>query len=191
MADFGPLGFGTYATLTVHTIQGTEPVLELIASADDTDFTYDNANTSHTGIAAFDIANSFPTDFGQITTINVNLRYAMITATSNNLWELLDAQLITSGGATLTDRVTVASDITATTPANSGDTALTNPNTTATTSDWNSARLYLYTQISKNKGGDTATEAIFAAEISGTYATAAAVEDEALVFTKMMTGIGR
>lgn len=149
-------------------------MLEVIASTDDTDYVHDNSNTTHTGTASFALAN-MPADFGTMLTLNINLRYAWGAGTQVNTWDNLRARVFKSDGTTaLTNSVTIASAITTTTATDSGATAFTGVDTTATKADWDAAVVHIFFDITRNKGGDSLTERVFAAEITGTYNIATA-----------------
>jgi len=173
MASLGTLALGTYTDVSSTAIQGSDPVLEIIASTDDTDYVYDATNSNHTGTARFTLADT-PADFGSILAASIRLRYACASAPTNT-WDSLTAQIVKSDGSTpLTDAVTVVSGpITTTTLTNSSVVALTNPDTAATKADWDDALVLINWSISKVKGGDTIRKNVYAAEVTGTYNLAA------------------
>lgn len=171
MASLGTLDLGTYnAGLSSNTaLQGSNPVLEVIASTDDADYVYDATNSTHTGVGVFELAN-MPSDFGTMSTVSINLRYAWAAGTQVNDWLTLTAQIYKSDGTTaLTNAVTIASSITTTTLTNSGAVALTGVDTAATKADWDGAYVFLRWSINKNKSGDTLRKNVYAAEVTGTY----------------------
>lgn len=169
MADLGTLALGTFANVNDTAIQGSDPVLETIAGTDDADYAYDAANTTHTGTASFALAD-VPADFLDMDTLSIRLRYALQSGTRVNTWSSLTAQVVQSDGSTpLTNEVTVASNITTTTPTNSGVITLTGLNTTANKATWDGALVLLRWNITKSMGGDTLEKRVFAAEVTGTY----------------------
>jgi len=68
---------------------------------------------------------------------------------------------------------TVASAITTTTPTTSSVIQFTGVDTAASKTDWDGAVVRIYFDITRNKGGDSLTERVFAAQITGTYTVAA------------------
>jgi hypothetical protein len=171
VSDLGTLTLGnSQSGLSSNTaITGAEPVLQAIGSANDSTDVHDTANTTHTGVAVFALED-MPGDFGNVDSVSIQLRYALSAEPDLNSWDSLTAQIVESDGSTpLTDEVTIASDITTTTPTNSGAVELTNPNTGADEATWNAALVVLRFSITKAKGGDTIEERVFAAEVTGTY----------------------
>jgi hypothetical protein len=171
VSDLGTLTLGNFQSgLSSNTaITGAEPVLQAIGSANDSTDVHDTANTTHTGVAVFALED-MPGDFGNVDSVSIQLRYALSAEPDLNSWDSLTAQIVESDGSTpLTDEVTIASDITTTTPTNSGAVELTNPNTGADEATWNAALVVLRFSITKAKGGDTIEERVFAAEVTGTY----------------------
>src|SRR3990167_1118984 len=176
MADLGTLALGTFSIVSNTAITGTEPVLQVIASADDNTNVHDTSNTIHTGEASFTLGD-VPADFGNIDTVSVRLRYAWASGTQTNTWNSLRAQIVRSDGSTaLTDEVIVASTITTATPTNSSVIPMTNPDTAANKTVWDGALVRIRFNISKVKGGDALEERVFAGEITGTY-TASAISE--------------
>ena len=93
---------------------------------------------------------------------------------TNITWDSLQARIYKSDGTTpLTDLLTVVSNITTTTPTDSTAIAFTNVDTAATQADWDGARVYLYWNVSRTKGGGTFEKRVTAGEITGTYTAAA------------------
>lgn len=172
MASLGTIALGNYdaGNSSDTSTNGSDPLLEVIASADDADYAYDNANNTHTGIAAFALDN-MPGDFGTMNSVSINLRYGKDTHTGTNTWDSLAAQIVQSDGSTaLTDNTTIVSGpITTTTATNSGATTLTNPDTTSGASIWNGAIVLIRFGITKSKGGDSDQERVYAAEVTGDY----------------------
>jgi hypothetical protein len=177
VADLGTLELGTLADSPSVSLQGSEPVLEAIASADDADYVFDAANSTHTASARFSLGDT-PADLGNVDTISIRLRYGLGAAPDNNTWDSLTAQIVESDGDTgLTDAVTVVSGpIEDTDPTNSSVVALTNPDTGASKATWDAARVKLGFNVTKNKGGDTIQKRVYAAEVTGTYTIASGQE---------------
>jgi hypothetical protein len=184
MADLGIIVPGTFlsGSSSDTAITGTEPALQAIASADDNKNVHDAANTTHTGLAIFEL-DDVPADFGGMDTLSVRLRYGLGSALSNNTWDTLTARAVDSGGTALTDEVTLASDITTTTPTNSSVVgfALTASGQSADKAAWDGARLEIRFGITKNKGGDSAEERVFAGELTGTYTAGASIVQGAAI----------
>src|SRR3990167_1791959 len=172
MADLGILALGTYANLSSTTITGSDPVLEVIASADDADYASDATNSTHTGSASFAMGDT-PADLASMTTLAVRLRYHWATGTQVNAWSSLRARVFKSDGSTpLTDEATVASSITTTSATNSSVIAFTGVDTAATKAEWDAALVVVYWFITKVKGGDTVQKRVTAGEMTGTYSGA-------------------
>lgn len=175
MADLGTLALGTFTNVAETAIQGSDPVLEVIASTDDTDYVYDATNSTHTGTARFALGNT-PADLGNVDTLSIKLRYAAAAA-QTNVWDSLSARVFKSDGTTaLTNAATVALAIITTTITDSAATAFTGVDTAATKADWDGAVVHIIWGITKVKGGDTVRKNVYAAEITGTY-TASANEE--------------
>jgi len=173
VADLGTLALGTFTNVATTAITGAEPVLQVIASADDAKHVHDTANTTHTGVASFALGET-PGDLDNVDTVSIRLRYGLSGAPDNNVWDSLTAQIVESDGSTpLTDEVTVVTGaIEDTSPTNSSVVALTNPNTGASKETWDAALVLIRFNISKNKGGDAVEERVFAAEVTGEYSVA-------------------
>lgn len=171
MASLGTITLGTFTNISSTAIIGVEPVLEAIASANDTTHVFDNTNSTHTGVAQFALGN-MPADFATILTVSIQLRY-LAQAAQTNTWTSLTAQIVQSDGSTaLTNEVTVASSITTTTATNSSVITLTGPNTSADKATWDGALVLIRWNITRNKGGDTVQKRVTAAEVTGTYTPA-------------------
>jgi len=181
--DIGTLALGTYTNVSNTAIQGSDPVLEVIASLDDADYVYDATNTTHEGRARFALAD-MPVNFGTMATLNVRLRYHWAAGTQVNTWNTLSAQVFKSDNTTaLTNKVTVASSITTTSATNSSVISLTGLDTDANKTDWDGAFVHIFFSITKVKGGDTIQKRVTAGELTGTY--------EVLVDNKNVTpGLG-
>lgn len=151
-------------------------VLEVIASANTGDYVYSSTNANSTNTA--DVPFNWPADFdnpSSATSLSVRLQYALQSGTRTNTWSSLEATLVDSGGSALSDTVTLATNITTTTPTNSSVVNFTGLNTTAGQSVWLGAQLRISITISKSMGGDTLEKQVFAAEVTGTYDAAVAV----------------
>lgn len=176
MADIGTLALGTFTNVSNTAITGTDPVLEVIGSADDADYVSDTSNSDHTGDAWFDIATTLPADLGNVDTLSINLRYGLSTTKGTNDWLFLQARVFKSDGTTpLTDLLTVVdggTGITATTPTNSGAVAFAGVDTTASKAEWQAAQVHIYFVINRDGGGDAVVERVYAAELTGTYTIA-------------------
>lgn len=180
MADLGTLALGAFTNVSNTAITGTDPVLEVIASADDADFVFDNSNSDHTSDCWFPIATTLPSDLGNVDTLSINLRYGLSTTKGTNDWLSLRAQVFKSDGTTpLTNQLTVVSSgtgISNTTPANSGAVAFTGVDTAATKSEWQAAQVHILFEINRDGGGDSVVERVYAAELTGTYTAGSALE---------------
>lgn len=171
MATLPTLAFGTGSNFSSTAETGTPPVLEVIGSADMADWVADTNNSSHTGTADYALDN-MPGDFGSMLTLNVNVRYGWQTGTQTNTWSSLDVRIFQSDGTTpLTDSRTIASSIT-TNDSTSGALAFTGVDTSSDSTVWDGAIARISFVISKNKGGDSLEERVFAAELTGTYTVA-------------------
>ncbi|HZL94116.1 MAG TPA: hypothetical protein VFB99_10745 [Vicinamibacterales bacterium] len=171
MADVGILALGTNSALSSTALVGTQPVLEVIGSPDDADYVHDNTNSTHTGTADFALGDT-PSDFGNMDTLSVQLRYLQ-SGLSNNTWDSLRARVFQSDGTTpLTDERTVASSITTTSATNSSALAFTGVNTSANKATWDGAIVRLFWGVTRTKGGDTHSLRVTAAQITGTYTAA-------------------
>lgn len=170
MATLPTLTLGTYDATGSNdvAIVGTEPVLQSIASAVDTSYVYDTANSTHTGTAWFALSD-MPADFLSMLTLTIQFRYFYDTTPTNNTWDLIRAQVFKADKSTvLTDAVSFSPNAT-TTPQVSLAYGLNNASTTATKSEWDAALVRVLWSISKSKGGDSAEERISAISIEGTY----------------------
>jgi hypothetical protein len=167
--SIGTLALGTFTNVTDTTITGTEPVLQLIGAADDNSYVFTNTNSSGTYTATARFAlEDMPADFGNMLTLAVQLRYyAQILPLST--WDLLQARVIRSNGTALTSLVTVASNITTTTPTNSAVVNLAGLNTLETKSVWDDALVEIVWTTTRVKGGDTIERRVSAAQLTGTY----------------------
>ena len=169
MASLGTLALGTYSNVSNTAIVGTEPVLNLIAAANDATYVNDSSNTTHTGTAQFALGDT-PADFSAMLTLSVQLRYFWESGTQTNTWGSLTARVFRSDGTTpLTDEATLATGITTTTPTNSSAVGFTGVDTAADKSVWDAAVVRINFGITKVKGGDSLTERVSAAQITGTY----------------------
>lgn len=172
MATLPTNELGLSSNLSGVAITGTEPVLELIASAADASYAHSGTNNaSGTFTAEFDLDN-MPNDFGNMDTLSVQLRYLRAAGTLVNTWNSLDAQIIDSSNEALSNTVTVASNITTTTATNSSVITLTGLNTTANKTTWDNAKLRISWVITRNMGGDTIEKRVTAAQLTGTYTAA-------------------
>lgn len=175
MASLPTLALGTFANVSSTAIQGSDPVLEEIASTDDTDYVYDATNSTHTGTARFALED-MPADLGNVDTLFCQLRYALATGVPSNLWDALRARVFKSDGTTaLTNSLTIASTIVTTTITNSSVLQFTGVDTAATKADWNAAVVHVLFDITRVKGGDTLQKRVFAAELTGTYTIATGI----------------
>jgi hypothetical protein len=175
VADLGTIAFGTFvsgsSTDTALNAPSGEPVLQTIAGASDSSDVHDTANTTHVGVAFFELGN-VPADLGNMDTLSVRVRYGWQAGTQVNAWTTLTVQIVQSDLATaLTDQRTVASGIT-TTGTTSAVLAFTGLNTTADKAVWDGAHAVFRFTVTKNMGGDALEERVFAAELTGTYTVA-------------------
>jgi hypothetical protein len=164
------LAFGTYTNVSNTVIVGTEPVLQVIASAVDTSYVYTATNQTgtNTHTAQFALAD-MPSDFSNMDTLSVRMRYLKASAGANMAWTLR-AQVFKSDGTTpLTDAVDVAVAITTTTATNSAVINFTGVDTTASKADWDEAVVHVLFVLTRSAGGDTIQKRVTAAELTGTY----------------------
>lgn len=170
MATLPTLAMGTYTNVSLTSIVGSDPVLETIGTASDTDYVQTQQNATGRYTAEFTLDN-MPSDFGTMTTLSIQLRFLQ-SGLSNNTWDTLAARVYESGGTTpLTDEATVSSSITATSATNSTVIGFTGVNTSQKSAVWNGAVVRIYFDITKNKGGDTFSAQVTAGELTGTYET--------------------
>jgi hypothetical protein len=169
MADLGTLALGTYTNITTTSKTGADPVLEVIASANDGTYVFDNTNSSH-GAFCFMTLGDMPANFKFMETVSIRLRY-LAAAAMTNTWDRITARLVKSDGVTaLSDlTVVVTGPITTTTGTNSAVVSFLTVDTTATAADWNGALVQLGWTVTRNKGGDSVEKRITAAEVTGTY----------------------
>lgn len=178
MADLGTLALGNYTDVADTAAVGSDPLLEVIASANDSDYVHDNTNSDHTGDCWFAVATSLPGDFGTMATLFIELRYFLDAAKGDNDWDSLNARVFQSNGSTpLTDEIVVfnngGSPIDNTTPADSGAVEFTGVDTSSDGTVWAAAQVHIYFAINRNKGGDSVNECVSAGELTGTYNLAA------------------
>ena len=184
MATLPTLQPGTLisASSTEATLQGTEPVLEELGSANDTTYLRQTSDNTTVTVDAWFELEDMPIGFNNMDTLAIQLRYNNSATLSLNYWGDITAQVFQSDGTTaLTNEVQVvgfpstngngdASIDTGNTPTNSASTTLTGLNTTAGDTIWNGARLRITYDITKQKGGDAGvTYQITAGELTGTY----------------------
>jgi len=169
MANLPVIELGVYTNVSGTVKVGTDPVLEVIASADDADYVYTSQNATGTYSARFEI-DAFPSGLSNVDTLSVQLRYRRAAGTQVNTWDSLRARVYKSDLTTaLTNEATVASSITTTASTNSSVIAFTGVDTAATLADWNGAVLVVYWFITKSMGGDTLQKEVSAGELTGTY----------------------
>lgn len=132
----------------------------------------DDTNSSVDEFAYFSLSN-VNADFGSMDTININIRYRVLGAQTNN--RSLFAQVITdeSTPVSLTTERTIATNITNTTATNSGVLSMTISGTPSK-AQWDNALIRLRLNIVRNKGGDTNGIRVDTLELTGTYTAAAA-----------------
>lgn len=173
MADLSATAAGTYDSTnstTTGNIVGTEPVLEVIASANDNTYFYDSTNASGSETAYFSL-DAMPSDFASMDTLSFRVRYARQGGDDALLtWDTLSVQMLQSDRATaLTADITAASSITTTTPTTTSVTAFTGLQAGSKTIWDNAVVAFTYTK-SRSKGGFSGNQdAIYAFEITGTY----------------------
>jgi hypothetical protein len=175
MASLGTIAFGTFvsasSTDTALNAPTGEPVLQVIASASDTSDVHDTANTSHVGVAFFELGD-MPSDFGNMDALSVRVRYGWQSGTQVNVWTSLSVQIYQSDLTTpLTALRTIASNIT-TLGTTSAALAFTGLETTPDKAVWDGAVAAIRFNITKNMGGDALEERVFAAELTGDYTVA-------------------
>lgn len=147
-----------------------DPVLETIAGVSTGDYVFSSTNANSTNTA--DVPLAWPADFdnpSSATSLSVRLQYALQTGTRVNTWTSLEATLVDSGGSALSNTVSLATNITTTTPTNTSVVSFTGLNTTAGQSVWLGAQLRISISISKSMGGDTLEKQVFAGEVTGDY----------------------
>jgi hypothetical protein len=153
-------------------LNGSEPVLQEIASADDNTFVFDNNNATHVGSAVFALED-MPVNFGNMNTLAVRIRYHKNVHSGVNSWNTLTVQVYQSDLTTaLTNERTIASNIATTTPTVTGPFAFTGVNTLANKAAWDGAVVVIRISITKSMGGDTDEERVTAIELTGDYTAA-------------------
>jgi hypothetical protein len=169
MAILPALQLGTFFGGATTNIVGTEPVLQLIASANDSSYLRTNNNSTHIAWAGFSLAD-MPTDFQSMDSVSIRLRYYQ-SGMSNNTWNTLRARIVDSASVAFSEWATVATNITNTSGLNSAVIPIT---LTASYNQavWNGARVEIEFSITRNKGGDTYEARVSAAEVTGTYTQA-------------------
>jgi hypothetical protein len=172
MATLPLLVPGLSSNLNGIEVPNGDPALEAIATPADASFAQHSNNSGGTFSADFDLPE-MPADFASMDTLTVRLRYLRAVGTAVNTWNSLQASVVNSAGAALSNTVTIASNITTTTATNSGVITLTGLNTTADKTVWDNARLRIFWVITRSMGGDTLGRRVTAGELTGTYTTAA------------------
>ena len=185
MATLPTLALGTFTNVSGATITGTEPVLQVIASAVDSSYVYSGQNnTTGTYRANFALADT-PSDFTKMGTLDVRLRYLISAAASNTC--SLTVQVFQSDGTTaLTNAVQVVANVTNTVAENSSVITLTGLDTTANKAVWDGALVQVSWGLQKVKGGDSNQRRVTAAELTGTY-TAVVDTETSIIATATVT----
>ena len=137
----------------------------------------DNANPSGGDFLTTSFLLEFPTDLQDVDTLSFNIRYRVTGAQTNDrdlLIRIVDdtSAGYTLAGATVTGNYqSIETAISNTTFANSGSTAFTYVRTDTTTrpNAWQTARLEIRLNITRNKGGDTNGIEVDTVELTGTY----------------------
>lgn len=149
------------------------------ALSDDADGTFDGQNTNASGGYEYgrDLADT-PANFVSMDAIAIQYRYGWSGTPSNTTWDDVRARIVTSDGATvlagqastLIDAwVTIAANITTTTPTNSSAVSMPYVNTGATKAQWDGAILQIKWDRTRSKGGSTEVARVYEAWITGTY----------------------
>jgi hypothetical protein len=143
-------------------------------SNQDTNFGYVDTNTVGTYTQGY-LLDDMPLTFNTMTsTLSIQLRYGWSVSPSLATWPTLTARIMsgttvlaaaTAGGAFQT----IESNITATTPTNSGVVAFSYVNTTANRDLWNDAHVEILIERGRNKGGSTEEQRVFALSVTGQY----------------------
>lgn len=161
------------------------------ALGDNNDATFGSVSTNATGdyTHLWELGD-VDADLGNMDTLAIVLRYRWTTAPSNTTWSALEARVMTADGATVLAAASgagahqnVASGITTTTITNSGSTGFSYVNTSATKAQWDGARLQIRIVRTRTKGGDSAVQAVYEADLTGTYTTAAENHNGTAVLT--------
>jgi hypothetical protein len=162
---------------------GTPPVMELVASANDSDYGRDENNATGTTTQGY-LLDSVDSDFASMDTVFVQLRYKVDGTDPDLTIDSLEARIVrnTDGLVMAADGlgnfITIASSITNTSFQNSSIVELTNINGLANTkADWEDARVELRWSRTRSMGGGTIQCDVSALTVSGTYTTAAAATD--------------
>lgn len=178
MATLPTTAIGTNISVSGGATLVNPPVFELISGAVDGSYLGDSTNSDHTSEGIFNI-NDMPTDFLTMTTLSIRLRYKWSAYATSKLWSTLTAQITDSSSVALTNEVTVASSITATTGTNSAVVAFTGLNTTAGKTTWNGARLVVRITLDRVGGGNTNEAQVTAGELTGTYESGVLIQTDA------------
>ena len=156
---------------------GSTPYLESITGTDDaTSYIEETTNSTITQSSLWMDLDNFDTDLGNVDTLFIRLRYSHLNPDANLTWDQLSCRIYKSDGTTaLTDEMTIHNGYNSATWATNTIVQFTTVDTAATKADWDGARLYIYWDKTRSKGGNaTAGMAISAGEITGTYTEAAA-----------------
>lgn len=173
MADLSATAAGSYDSTNSTTsgnLVGTEPVLEVIASASDNTYFYDSTNSDGSFIGYFSL-DAMPSDFSSMDTLSFRVRYAREGGDDPLLtWDSLSVQMLQSDRSTaLTSDMTAASNISSTTPTTTSAIAFTGLQAGSKTIWDNAVVAFTYTKT-RSKGGFSGNQdAIYAFEITGTY----------------------
>ena len=113
MADLGTIGIGNFDSSSPANVltQGSDPLLEVIASADDNDYVYVWVNSTLLTSSYFDL-NAVPADFDSMDSVSARVRFVASAVDTDKLWNGIACQVRTqpTGGSNLTDLVWVAGD---------------------------------------------------------------------------------
>jgi hypothetical protein len=155
-------------------------VLQLIGSANDSNFAEDTSNTAGTsqqtqGYALDDMPTGANTLFVSMNSVSIRMRYGWnATKPAARNWNSLQARVVNgatilaandSGGAF----EVVASSITNTTPTNSSTIAFTYVNTGASKATWDGAIVEMRIDTTRTGGGSAVARRVYALEVTGQY----------------------
>jgi hypothetical protein len=149
--------------------------------------TQDTANAHYVNNATATVDQGYaladmPADFGTMSAASIQLRYGRSANSTLLLWNNLQARIM-SGATVLAAAdsgggfANVASNITVTTPTNSGVVSFAYVNTAANKATWDAAVLEMRIVQTRDMGGATNELRVFAGQVTGTYAEGVNVPD--------------
>ena len=167
-------------TATLATLVGTSPfgwsawgALQLISEADDATYGWVSENASgdyDQGMTLEDMPDFFAT----MNSLQIQLRYGLDVFEGNTEWPLLAARVM-SGATVLAGSTSgggfqaVATNVTTTTPTNSGVVNFSYVNTTADVATWDAAVVEIRISRNRLKGGATNQQRVYACSVFADY----------------------